>query len=100
MDVDETSDKVQSAVGIPNSEKSEFKLPRLGYQPFFVKAMQDFISHHNLPKHLTIPAGNMHISDVFSYILDIMAHSMGDEKRKNLIKELEEYNPSLPSENR
>jgi hypothetical protein len=58
--------------------------------------MHDFISHHKLPSNLELPHGAMRMNKVFSCILDVMAHSMGEETRKNLIKELEEYKQGLP----
>jgi hypothetical protein len=61
-----------------------------------MKVMSDFITHHNLPKDIPTPNGNLLPHKLFSYILDLMAHSMGIEKRASLLKELEEYKLGLP----
>lgn len=77
--------------------ESPLCLPNSNFQPFFLKAMNDFILHHKLPVSIRRPSGNMNLPTVFSCILDAMAHSMGKEKREMLLKELEEYKHSLPT---
>lgn len=57
--------------------------------------MNDFIIHNDLPKDLPLPKGNMSLDCALSLILDIIVRSMGDQKRDEIIKELEEYKESL-----
>lgn len=71
-------------------------LPKKNYEPFFLKVMNDFINYHNLPKDIPPPQGHSLPHKLFSYIIDLMSHSMGKEKREELIKELEDYKLGLP----
>lgn len=75
---------------------SEMMLPKKQFEPFFMKVIEDFINHHNLPKDIPKPIGNVMPHKIFSFIIDIMAHSMGKEKREALIKELNSYKNDLP----
>jgi hypothetical protein len=75
-------------------------LPEKRYQPFFLKVLHDFIAHHNLSQDLEKPQGNMKIHKALSCVLDIMSHSMGEEKRDNLLKELDQYIQGLPEQDR
>lgn len=71
-------------------------LPKHRYEPFFMKVLNDFCSHHNISSGSLAPSGNMLPHKLFSYILDIMTLSMGEEKRKDLLRELEDYKEGLP----
>lgn len=93
-ELDSTSDKVSKFI----SEKPlpiELMLPKQRYEVFFLKAMNDFISHHKLPK-IEPPQGNVLPYKLFSYILEIMAHSMGEDRRLKLLSDLDEYKNELP----
>lgn len=59
--------------------------------------MHDFINHHNLDKSLPLPEGNLKIHLALSRILDVMVHSMGEEIRNAVLKELDEYKMSVPA---
>lgn len=94
-----TSDKIQKIFSSPpkiSDINLELRLPEKEYQPFFLKIVQDFIKHHNLPSDLPMPEGNIQIHLALSMILDVMVRSMGDEKRKEILKELEDYKLSVP----
>lgn len=89
------SQKVEKFVITPVIQ-SEINLPKKNFEPFFLKVLNDFIHHHNLPKDIPVPNGCALPHKIFSYIVDILAHSMGEEKRNQLIKELEDYKLGLP----
>lgn len=76
-------------------KKIEMILPRKRFEPFFLKVMRDFLDHHKLP-HLDFPKDGALPHIVFSYIVESLAYSMGAEKRKELIEELEQYKLGLP----
>jgi hypothetical protein len=79
----------------PTNINRSLTLPCENYQPFFLKVMHDFIAHHNLPKDLPLPQGNLKMNVCFSRILDVMIHSMGEEKREAILKELNEYTNNI-----
>ena len=72
------------------------KLPKQRFEPFFMKVVKLFIDHHNLPKDIPTPSGSMLPHKLFTYIADVMAHSMGEEKRNSILYDLEEYKMDLP----
>lgn len=61
-----------------------------------MKVMSEFSKFHNLPDNIQPPQGNMMPHKLLSYILDLMAHSMGDDKRQALLFDLQEYKQGLP----
>lgn len=71
-------------------------LPRVEYGPFCLKILNDFINHHKLSKNLPVPSNGITNHEALSRIFDIMIHSMGDEKRQEILKDLEEYNKGIP----
>lgn len=71
------------------------RLPRISYGPICLKILDDFIKHHNLPD-LPKPQPNNTVDDALSKIFDIILHSLGDEKRDAILKEVEEYCQSIP----
>jgi hypothetical protein len=71
-------------------------LPKQRYEPFFMKVLSDFKKFHNIPDNIQPPQGNMMPHKLLSYILDVMASSMGQDTRKALIAELDEYKKGLP----
>lgn len=89
------SKKVETLI-TNNPIQPELMLPKAKYEPFFMKVMNDFIKHHNLPGDIAKPQGSMMPHKIFSYIVELMAHSMGEEKRKELIVELNDYKNGLP----
>jgi hypothetical protein len=78
------------------SEKT-LKLPFKEFGPFCLKILQEFIEHHKLPKDLQLPekAEKLHIG--MSKIFDVMLHSMGPEKRNEILIDLDKYKMSLPA---
>lgn len=71
-------------------------LPKAHFTPFILKFTEDFIDHHGLsPCVVNWEVNGIHL--VFSKFIDLMARSMGDEKRKEILKELDEYKMSLPA---
>ena len=71
-------------------------LPKHRYEPFFLKIMSDFRSFHKIPDIIKPPQGSVLPHKLFSYILELMAYSMGREKRDEIAKELEDYKQGLP----
>jgi hypothetical protein len=61
-----------------------------------MKVMNDFQKFHNIPDDVPPPQGNMMPHKLLSYIVDLMAYSMGEEKRNDLMRELNEYKEGLP----
>lgn len=52
--------------------------------------------HHGIPQNLPMPTGVMLPHNLLSHIIDLMSRSMGEQKRKTLIEDLEEYKLGLP----
>lgn len=94
--VDTMSQRVQSLMTNTSSTQSDMMLPKNRFEPFFLKVLNQFAQHHKVPENVKPPQGSVMPHKLFSYILDLMAYSMGDETRNNLIKELEEYKQGLP----
>src|SRR6185436_6287003 len=90
------SKKVQKLQDMTSTESDQLMLPKQRYEPFFMKVMSDFKNYHSLPDNIPPPQGNMMPHKLLSYILDLMAHSMGLEKREALLLELKEYKAGLP----
>lgn len=78
-----------------NSTK-QLMLPKKSYEPFLLKIMNDFRTHHNIEDTIPPPSAGVLIHVVFSYIASLMAQSMGQEKYDALVKECEEYKQGLP----
>jgi hypothetical protein len=94
--IEGTSQKIHNLQTNLQSPKNELRLPKHRWQPFFVKVLSDFIDFHNLPKDLPMPEGALRLEVCMSRVLDIMLHSMGNEKREKILKELELYKEGLP----
>ena len=94
--VDEISQKVQNLISNVDSKNLEMSLPKHRYEPFFLKIMNDFKSFHKIPDVIKPPQGNTLPHKLFSYILDLMCYSMGQEKRESILKELDQYKQGLP----
>jgi len=95
VDLTSISQKVSQLINI---QSEPLILPKQWYEPFFMKVLNDFREHHNIPDTIPLPSGNMKPHKLLSYILDVMAHSMGEEKRNSILKELEEYKSGLPTD--
>lgn len=93
--MEDLSQKVQKAIENISKSSPELELPKHRYEPFFLKIMSDFCQFHNLPK-IKAPQGSVLPHKLFSYILDLMVSSMGEEKREEVMKELKEYKMGLP----
>ena len=93
--VESGSQKVQALI-TNASTTDQLMLPKQRYEPFFMKVLSDFKKFHNIPDNIPPPQGNMMIHKLLSYILDVMAFSMGQEKRNALLVELNDYKEGLP----
>lgn len=76
--------------------KKKLVFPRHQYGPLCKKILSEFIDHHKLDKNLDLPCIGEKPDISLSKIFDIMLHSMGLEKRYELLKDAEEYLLSLP----
>lgn len=79
------------------SKKKTLILPKLHYGPFFLKILKEFIEFHKLPSNLYLPDNFTPSDVVLSRILDIMVHTFGNERREEILKELDEFNMTLPA---
>lgn len=77
--------------------KKPLYLPSKNYEPFFMKVMHDFIEYHKLPKDLPLPEMGIGMNLCMSRILDVMVHSMGEEKRKEILEDLDKYRIGIPA---
>ena len=73
-----------------NLTKSVLKLPEKGYGPLCLKILHDFIEHFKLDPSLERPVTGLQTHEALSRIFNIILHSMGDEKRQNVLRELSE----------
>lgn len=58
--------------------------------------MNDFRTFHNVPEVIKPPQGSVLPHKLLSYILELMSYSMGQKKRDEICKELEDYKQGLP----
>jgi hypothetical protein len=93
--VEDVSQKVAKLNNIPSTRS--LNLPRGNYGPFCLKIIQEFVAHHKLPANLPVPVAGLSTHVALSRIFDIMLHSMGEEKREEILKNLDEYNMSVPA---
>lgn len=93
-DMDVISKKVEKLNSIHSG--STLNLPSKNYGPFCLKILHDFIEHHSLPQDLSLPVAGVPTHIILSRIFDIMLHSMGPDKREQALKELKDYNLSIP----
>ena len=89
------SEKISNLNPLPNQRS--LKLPSGNYGPYCLKILHDFIEHHKLQEDLPLPSPGISTHDALSRIFDIMLHSMGEEKRAECLKNLDEYNMGLPA---
>jgi len=92
--IDSVSNKIDGL--IKKSSKRQLNLPRHEYGPYCNKILSEAINHFKL-NNLPLPsAGDMtHVA--LSKIFDIILHTMGEEKREEILKDLDEYIMSIPA---
>lgn len=78
------------------SIEKKLVLPKKNYGPACMRILREFIKHHKLNKNLPVPSMHMTIEESLSRIFDIMLHTMGNAKRTEIIKAIDEYVESLP----
>ncbi len=75
---------------------TELKLPRISYGPICLKILKEFMTYHELPKDLPLPEINESTQVALAKIFNVMIHSMGEEKRKEITRDAEAYLNDLP----
>lgn len=93
--VDLVSQKVSKLNNIPSIRS--LHLPSGNYGPFCLKILHDFIEHHKLSSDLPLPIPGLTTHEALSRIFDVMLHSMGEEKRQETLKNLDEYSMGIPA---
>ncbi len=81
----------------PKDDFNSFMLPKSCYGPICLKILDEFIEHHHLPKDVARPNTADLVHCALSKIFNIMALSMGPEKRQEVLKDLQEYSMTLPA---
>lgn len=76
--------------------EKKLKLPKKYYGPFCLKFLHEFIDYHKLPKNLELPDQGELSYLALSKIFDVMLHSMGPEKRQEILSELNRYKMDIP----
>lgn len=92
--VKNVSEKISSLNAVQKNRL--LKLPSHGYGAFCLKILSDFVDHHNLPKGMLMPVPGLTNHEALSRIFDLILHSMGEEKRLQVLSELDEYIACLP----
>lgn len=77
-------------------KKRSLRLPKANYGSFCLKILHDFMKLHNLVD-LPTPVSGSSNQESLSRIFDIILHSMGQEKREEILKNLDEYMMDLPA---
>lgn len=93
--VEMSSQKVANLNSFPSS-KSGLKLPSHDYGPFCMRILHEFMEHHKIPE-MPLPHSGISTHEALSRIFDIMLCSMGEEKRSEILKNLNEYNMGIPA---
>lgn len=62
-----------------------------------MKILSEFIDFHKLPKDLPMPCPGLSTHVALSRIFDVILHSMGEEKRQEILSNLDEYNMGIPA---
>ena len=78
------------------SSKSGLKLPSHDYGPFCMRILKEFMAHNKMPD-LPVPNVGDKTPDALSKIFEIILHSMGNEKRDQILSSLDEYKMSVPA---
>lgn len=89
-----SSDKLYN-LKLKINESKSLKLPKSKYGPLCNKIIKDFIEFHNLPKDLPVPCPGLLPHESLARIFDIILHSMGKEKRDEILKECDIYCDSI-----
>lgn len=89
-----SSDKLYN-LKLKMNERRALKLPKAKYGPLCLRLMQEFIKHHNLPEDLPVPCPGLTNHESLARIFDILLHSLGKEKRDELLKECDIYFDSV-----
>ena len=76
-------------------DDSALILPEKAYGPICQKIFKEFCEHHGLPENMPVPEPSLKMHLSLSRIIDMMAHSMGEEKRAKILQEVEEYKANL-----
>ena len=95
LQVKNISEKISTLNPLP-TERS-LNLPSGNYGPFCMKILSEFIDFHKLPKDLPMPCPGLSTHVALSRIFDVILHSMGEEKRQEILSNLDEYNMSVPA---
>lgn len=91
--ISDVSSKIEKF--ILNAPPASLELPTVSYGPFCLKILSEFISYHKLNPNLPLPQVSMDIRKCLSLIFDVMLHSMGETKRKEILLELDDYKNSI-----
>ena len=94
LNVKNVSEKISHLNPLP---ALDLKLPSGNYGPYCLKILHDFIEHHKLQSDLPLPIPGLPTHEALSRIFDIMLHSMGEEKRAECLKNLDDYNMGIPA---
>lgn len=78
------------------NNKPVLKLPRISYGPICLKILNEFIEHHKFVPYVQLPQPKEKAHEFLAKLFDLMLHSMGEEKRKQAIKEADAYYNDLP----
>ena len=79
-----------------SNKGSTLLLPRKSYGPLCLRILDDFRKHFNLPKYLKVPEDGIQTHIALSRIFDMMVTAMGEEKRLELLQDIEDSKRSLP----
>ena len=82
---------------ISGAKIARLVLPNKNYGPICLMILQKFAKHHKIPETaISLPSGaNQSPHDVFTKIFDTMLHSMGSNKRLEIIAEVNKYNTDM-----
>ena len=84
------SQKIVSLNPNTNLTKSVLNLPEKGYGPICLRILNEFIEVNNLDKSLELPVTGLKTHVALGRVFNIILHSMGDERRQNVLRELSE----------
>ncbi len=82
---------------IPKTNR-KLVLPKSHYGPFCNRILKEFIDKHKLDDTLPLPGEGDTNSGALSKIFDLIIHSLGEEKRQQILKECDEYVMGIPAQ--
>lgn len=82
----------------PPKTDRKLVLPKSHYGPFCNKVLKDFIEKHKLDDTLPLPGEGDNAVSALSKIFDLIVHSLGERKRQEILKELDEYVMGIPAQ--